>query len=81
MNTAQSLRTALEAASLALSASHNLTVTDRSDLPRAEWPVYVTDHRAELALIDGALRDLGKLSTDNGPVCSRCKKSLSRTSA
>lgn len=49
------LREVLTRASLALSASHNLTVTDRPDLPRGQWPVYVLDHRAELDLIDRAL--------------------------
>jgi hypothetical protein len=65
-----SLEPALQAASLALSASHNLTVTDRSNLPRAEWPVYVLDHGHELALIDAALRDL---NVHNAPGCGRCK--------
>lgn len=49
------VKNALEQASLALSASHNLTVTDRPDLPRDQWPVYVLDHLAELDLIDQAL--------------------------
>lgn len=52
------VREALQAASLALSASHNLTVTDRPGLPRDQWPVYVLDHLAELDLIDLALLEL-----------------------
>jgi hypothetical protein len=54
------IRAALQAASLALSASHNLTVTDRSDLPRDEWPTYRLDHAAEIALIDETLLSLDK---------------------
>lgn len=54
---------ALKAASLALSASHNLTVTDRADLPRDQWPVYVLDHLVEIKLIDQALIALGEKST------------------
>lgn len=56
------IRRALESASLALSASHNLTVTDRPDLPRDQWPVYVLDHLAELDLIDQALAALDAAS-------------------
>lgn len=54
---------ALKAASLALSASHNLTVTDRPSLPRDQWPVYVLNHLNELKLIDQALIALGEKST------------------
>ena len=52
------LKAAFQSASLALSTCHNLTVTDRSDLPRDEWPIYVLNHKRELALIDEALRHL-----------------------
>lgn len=58
---------ALKAASLALSASHNLAVSDRPDLPRDQWPVYVLDHRDELDMIDLALVALGKKSTLEPP--------------
>jgi len=46
---------ALRRVHLALSASHNLTVTDRPDLPRSEWPVWVTDHAAEIKALDDAV--------------------------
>ena len=46
---------ALREAGLALSASHGLWATDRSDLPREQWPMYRIDHRAELEAIDAAL--------------------------
>lgn len=62
MSTRELLRQALERASLALSASHNLTVTDRPDLPRDQWPVYVLDHMAEVELIDQALAALDAAS-------------------
>ena len=52
---------ALDRLSLALSASHNLTVTDRPDLPRDQWPVWVLDHTPELALLD-QVRDALKRS-------------------
>lgn len=57
---------ALRRAHLALSASHNLTVTDRPDLPRHEWPVWVTDHRGELAALDEAAEIL---SSDSDREC------------
>lgn len=73
---------ALQAASLALSASHNLTVTDRADLPRSQWPVYVLDHQAELALIEQAQRDIDEaVSTGNDRECDRCRTCPSRMSA
>lgn len=56
------VREALAKASLALSASHNLTVTDRSDLPRDQWPFYVLDHLTEVDLIDQALSELDAAS-------------------
>lgn len=49
---------ALRWARKALSESHNLTVTDRPDLPRDQWPVWVTDHSAALSLIDQAEAEL-----------------------
>ncbi|MCD6674875.1 MAG: hypothetical protein LT106_18735 [Burkholderiaceae bacterium] len=45
---------ALLRASLALSASNGLHVTDRPDLPRGQRPVYMLDHSGELAAIDRA---------------------------
>ena len=51
---------ALDRASLALSASHNLTVTDRPDLPRDQWPVWVLDHRRELDALDRAKEAIGQ---------------------
>ncbi|WP_164084833.1 hypothetical protein [Pseudazoarcus pumilus] len=57
---------ALRRAHLALSASHNLTVTDRPDLPRKDWPVWVTDHRAELAAIEEVIA----ISIDSGLGCA-----------
>lgn len=50
---------ALDRASLALSASHNLTVTDRPDLPRDQWPVWVLDNAEALEAIETARRALG----------------------
>lgn len=75
----EKLASALKQASLALSASHGLTVTDRSDLPRDQWPVYVLNHTNELALIDAAL--LGLTSSDNDRECGRCKTTPSKLSA
>ena len=88
MNT-QAIITALKAASLALSASHNVTVTDRSDLPRDQWPIYILDHTKEGNLIDKALVSLGEkscfledgTSTDNDPECGQCSSRPSTTSA
>lgn len=57
---------ALIRVSLALSASHHLAVTDRPDLPREQWPVWVLDHAPELALLDRVREALG-LSSDNDP--------------
>jgi hypothetical protein len=56
---------ALRAADLALSASHNLTATDRADLPRADWPVFVLDHRAELAGLAAVWRLLAEATAGN----------------
>lgn len=57
---------ALTRVALALSASHHLTVTDRPDLPREQWPVWVLDHAPELALLDQVREALG-LSSDSDP--------------
>lgn len=61
---------ALYVAGLALSASHNLHVTDRPDLPREQWPVYVLDHDAELRAILRADRALRRAGSD----CGRCRR-------
>jgi len=76
------LKEALTAAAIALSASHNLTVTDRSDLPRQDWPVYVLDHLRELLLIERVLAALNAdISTGSDLECGRCRTNPSRTSA
>lgn len=73
---------ALKSASLALSASHNLTATDRADLPRDQWQVYVLDHSAEIALIDAALVSLGEPSSiDSDRECGCCNSCPSTSSA
>lgn len=58
---------ALTQASLALSASHGLLATDRSDLPRNQWPMYRLDHSADLRAIDAALAALVEASTGIAP--------------
>lgn len=55
----------LQKASMALSASHNLTVTDRPDLPLNECPPYVLNHKKETDAIGSLLLSLGFISTDN----------------
>ncbi len=60
---------ALLAADLALSASHNLTATDRADLPRTDWPVFVLDHRAGLAGLGAVWRLLAEAAA-NDPAAS-----------
>lgn len=55
----------LQKASMALSASHNLTVTDRPDLPLNECPPYVLDHKKETDAIGSLLLSFGFVSTDN----------------
>ena len=69
---------ALRRAHLALSVSHNLTVTDRPELPRETWPVWVTDHRAEISALDEAI-DLLSSGTDLG--CAGRSTSPSTTTA
>lgn len=54
-----SLDQALTRIALALSASHHLTVTDRPELPREQWPIWVLDHQPELALLDQVREVLG----------------------
>lgn len=72
---------ALKSAGLALSASHNLTVTDRADLPRDRWTVYVLDHGAEIARVDAALVSLGEPSSiDSARECG-CYNSCPPTSS
>ncbi len=73
---------ALKSAGLALSASHNLTATDRAGLPRCRWPVYVLDHGAEIALVDAALVSLGEPSSiDSARECGCCNSCPSTSSA
>lgn len=73
---------ALKSAGLALSASHNLTATDRADLPRDQWPVYVLDHGAQIALVDAALVSLGEPSSiDSARECGCCNSCPSTSSA
>lgn len=73
---------ALTSASLALSASHNLTVTDRASLPREQWPIYVLDHLREIVLIDAVLVALSEPSNiDTDPECGCCNSSPSTLSA
>lgn len=55
----------LQRASMALSASHNLTVTDRPDLPLNECPPYVLDHKKETDAIGDLLLSFGFISTDS----------------
>lgn len=71
------IATTLKAVHLALVSSHNLTVTDRPDLPREEWPVYVLDHFAEIRAV-GSLLDFLQvvISTDNGHVSDFGNKNL-----
>ena len=57
--TVPTLDQALTRIALALSASHHLTVTDRPELPRDQWPVWVLDHRPELELLDQVREALG----------------------
>lgn len=60
----------LEIAGQALSASHNLTVTDRSDMPLEEQPFYVLDHAKETNAIQDALISLGVvINTDSDHEC------------
>lgn len=56
----------LQRASMALSASHNLTVTDRPDLPLNECPPYVLNHKKETDAIGNLLLSFGFVSTDSG---------------
>lgn len=69
----ENIVTALQSASLALSASHRLTVTDQATLPREQWQVYMLDHVVELAQIDAALVSLGEpTNIDNVRECCGC---------
>lgn len=67
----------LEMTSKALSASHNLTVTDRPDLPLEEQPFYVLDHMNETNAIGELLLSLGDLAnTDSDHECDLDNKCL-----
>lgn len=70
------LKRAMTAAHLQLCVTNNLLVTDRPELPRAEDTSWTTDHRAELAELDAALKWLDALSTGSGPECGLCSKCL-----
>ncbi|MBA2594352.1 MAG: hypothetical protein M3495_06680 [Pseudomonadota bacterium] len=54
---------AMKAAHLQLCVTNNLLVTDRPDLPCADDTSWTTDHRTDLAGLEGAMKLLEEIST------------------
>jgi hypothetical protein len=62
MNNLSIISQALKAAQYALISSHNLTATDKSELPRDKWPVFNINNESEIALIEKALAYLDNIN-------------------